>query len=60
MAKRAEASALKTFVEPKFIEVVVAFLCREDAGMITRQDINVWGVAVMYRYPKETGRGSLR
>jgi len=48
MAERAEASALKTSVGPKFIASVVAFLCMENGAMITGQDIHVCGGAVMY------------
>ena len=44
----AEASALKTFVDPKYIAGVVAFLCSEDAAMMTGEDINVSAGMVMY------------
>lgn len=43
-----EASALKSFVDAKYIAAVVAFLCSEDAAMITGQDINVDAGTVMY------------
>ena len=48
MDERAEASALKTSVGPKFIASVVAFLCTENAAINTGQDIHVCGGAVMY------------
>lgn len=48
MAERAEATPLKTFIDPKYIAAVVAFLCSEDAAMMTGQDINVSAGAVMY------------
>jgi NAD(P)-dependent dehydrogenase (short-subunit alcohol dehydrogenase family) len=47
-AERAELSALKTFVDPRHVAAVVAFLCTEDAAMMTGQDINVSAGAVMY------------
>jgi NAD(P)-dependent dehydrogenase (short-subunit alcohol dehydrogenase family) len=47
-AERAEGTALKTFVDPKYIAALVAFLCSEDAAMMTGQDINVSAGAVMY------------
>jgi len=47
-AERAEGTALKTFVDPKYIAGVVAFLCSEDGAMMTGQDINVSAGAVMY------------
>lgn len=48
ISERTQASALKTFVDPKDVASVVAFLCSEDAVMITGQDINVCGGTVMY------------
>ena len=48
MAERAEGAALKTFVDPKYVAAVVAFLCSEDGAMMTGQDINVSAGAVMY------------
>jgi len=48
VAERAEASALKTFVDAKYIAAAVAFLCSEDGAMITGQDINVCGGTIMY------------
>jgi NAD(P)-dependent dehydrogenase (short-subunit alcohol dehydrogenase family) len=48
MAERAELSALKTFVDPAQVAGVVAFLCSEDAAMMTGQDVNVSAGAVMY------------
>jgi NAD(P)-dependent dehydrogenase (short-subunit alcohol dehydrogenase family) len=48
LAERAELSALKTFVDPRHVAAVVAFLCTEDAAMMTGQDINVSAGAVMY------------
>jgi NAD(P)-dependent dehydrogenase (short-subunit alcohol dehydrogenase family) len=47
-AERADLSALKTFVDPRHVAAVVAFLCTEDAAMMTGQDINVSAGAVMY------------
>ncbi len=47
-AERAEAPALTIFIGPKFIASVVAFLCMENAAMITGQDINVRARAVLY------------
>jgi NAD(P)-dependent dehydrogenase (short-subunit alcohol dehydrogenase family) len=48
MAERAEASPLKTFIDAKYIAAVVAFLCSEDAAVMTGQDINVSAGTVMY------------
>jgi len=48
IAERTAASALKTFIDPKEVAGVVAFLCSADAAMITGQDINVCGGTVMY------------
>ncbi len=48
IAERAEASPLKTFIDAKYIAAVVAFLCSEDAAMMTGQDINVSAGTVMY------------
>jgi len=48
VAERIEASALKSFVSPKDIGAMVAFLCSEDAGMITGEDINVAAGLIMY------------
>lgn len=47
-AQRLEFSPLKSFVDPKYIGAMVAFLCSDDADMITGQDINVSAGAVMY------------
>jgi NAD(P)-dependent dehydrogenase (short-subunit alcohol dehydrogenase family) len=46
--ERVEASPLKTFVHPKYVAAVVAFLCTEDAAMMTGQDINVTAGLIMY------------
>jgi len=43
-----ESAALRSLVDAKFIAATVAFLCSEDAAMITGQDINVDGGIVMY------------
>jgi NAD(P)-dependent dehydrogenase (short-subunit alcohol dehydrogenase family) len=47
-AERAENSPLKTFVDPRYVAGIVAFLCSEDAARITGQDVNVSAGAVMY------------
>jgi NAD(P)-dependent dehydrogenase (short-subunit alcohol dehydrogenase family) len=46
--ERLEKTALRRFVDPKSIAAVVAFLCSEDASMMTGQDINVSAGSVMY------------
>jgi NAD(P)-dependent dehydrogenase (short-subunit alcohol dehydrogenase family) len=48
IAERVGGSPLQDFVNPKYIAAMVAFLCSEDAAMMTGQDINVSGGAVMY------------
>ncbi len=48
IAERTEVTALKTFVDARYVAGVVAFLCSEDAAMMTGQDINVSAGAVMY------------
>jgi NAD(P)-dependent dehydrogenase (short-subunit alcohol dehydrogenase family) len=48
IAERTEASPLRSFVDPKHIASVVAFLCSDDACMMTGQDINVSAGTVMY------------
>lgn len=48
IAERIAVSPLQSFVDPKYVAAVVAFLCSEDAAMMTGQDINVSGGAVMY------------
>jgi len=47
-AEWAEASALKTFIDPRAAAAAVAFLCSQEATMITGQDINVCGGTIMY------------
>ena len=46
--EKIEASVLKTFIPPKYVAAMIAFLCSDDACMITGQDINVSAGAVMY------------
>lgn len=48
VAERAEVTPLKTLVDPKYVAALVAFLCSEDAAMMTGQDINVSAGAVMF------------
>jgi NAD(P)-dependent dehydrogenase (short-subunit alcohol dehydrogenase family) len=48
IAERVGAAPLRSFVDPKYIAAMVAYLCSEDAAMMTGQDINVSGGAVMY------------
>ena len=48
IAERTEATPLKTLVDPKYVAALVAFLCSEDAAMMTGQDINVSAGAVMF------------
>ena len=47
-AERAALSPLKCLVDPQSVAAAVAFLCTEDAAMMTGQDINVSAGAVMY------------
>jgi NAD(P)-dependent dehydrogenase (short-subunit alcohol dehydrogenase family) len=47
-AERAALSPLRTLIDPQAVAAVVAFLCTEDAAMMTGQDINVSAGAVMY------------
>jgi len=46
--ERIEASALKCFVDPEDVGAMVAFLCSQDARMITGEDINVAAGLIMY------------
>jgi len=48
VAERLESTPLKTLIDPKHIAAVVAFLCSEDAAMMTGEDVNVSAGAVMY------------
>ncbi len=48
MTQFTEEAALQSLVDPKYIAATVAFLCSDDASMITGQDINVDGGTVMY------------
>jgi len=47
-AERAALSPLRTLIDPRSVAAVVAFLCTEDAAMMTGQDINVSAGAIMY------------
>jgi len=47
-AEMRERAPLKTFVDPGDVASVVAFLCSDDAAMMTGQDINVSAGSVMY------------
>lgn len=46
--EKLESSPLRSFVDPKYVAGMAAFLCSDDAAMITGQDINVSAGAVMY------------
>ena len=48
MSERAFASALNRFVDPKYVAAMVAFLCTDDAAVVTGQDINVCAGSIMY------------
>jgi NAD(P)-dependent dehydrogenase (short-subunit alcohol dehydrogenase family) len=48
VSERLEATPLRMLIDPKYIGAVVAFLCTEDAAMITGEDVNVSGGTVMY------------
>lgn len=48
IAERVGTTPLRSFVDPRYIAAMVAFLCSEDAAMVTGQDINVSAGAVMY------------
>jgi NAD(P)-dependent dehydrogenase (short-subunit alcohol dehydrogenase family) len=48
VAERVAISPLKSLVDPTHVAAVVAFLCSEDAAMMTGQDINVSAGAIMY------------
>ena len=48
IAERTEVTPLKSLVDPKYVAALVAFLCSEDAAMMTGQDINVSAGAVMF------------
>jgi NAD(P)-dependent dehydrogenase (short-subunit alcohol dehydrogenase family) len=37
-----------SFMHPKYVAAVVAFLCSEDAAMMTGQDINVNAGAIRF------------
>ena len=47
-AMKAEAAALKCFVDPGDVAALVLFLVAEESAKITGQDINVSAGAVMY------------
>ncbi|QOR37992.1 SDR family oxidoreductase [Billgrantia diversa] len=46
--EKAEVTALKTFVDPDYIAHCVVYLCSDESWVITGQDINICGGAVMY------------
>jgi NAD(P)-dependent dehydrogenase (short-subunit alcohol dehydrogenase family) len=48
VAEFTELTALKTFIDPKYVAAVVAFLCSDDAAMMTGQDINVNAGTTMF------------
>ncbi len=48
VSDRLELTPLKTLIHPKHIAGVVAFLCSEDAAMITGEDVNVSAGNVMF------------
>ncbi len=48
VSERLESTPLKTLIHPKDIAAVVAFLCSEDAAMITGEDVNVSAGNVMF------------
>jgi NAD(P)-dependent dehydrogenase (short-subunit alcohol dehydrogenase family) len=48
IAERVELSPLRSVVDPKYVAAIVAFLCTEDAAMMTGQDINISAGMVMY------------
>jgi NAD(P)-dependent dehydrogenase (short-subunit alcohol dehydrogenase family) len=48
IAEFTDLTALKTFIDPKYVAAVVAFLCSDDAAMMTGQDINVNAGTTMF------------
>ena len=48
IAERIGTSPLQDFTDPKYIAALVAFLCSEDAAMMTGQDVNVSAGATMF------------
>jgi len=48
VAERLESTPLKTLIDPIYIAAVVAFLCSEDAAMMTGEDVNVSAGDVMF------------
>ena len=48
IARRIEVSALKRFVDLKYIAAMVAFLCSDDAAARTGEDINVTVGNIIY------------
>ena len=46
--EKLESSPLRSFVDPKYVAGMAAFLCSDDAAVITGQDLNVSAGVVMY------------
>jgi NAD(P)-dependent dehydrogenase (short-subunit alcohol dehydrogenase family) len=48
LLEKTESSPLKTLVDPKYVAAAVVFLCSEEVGVITGEDLNISAGAVMY------------